>query len=213
MVPSALQDLWPLSFGRKKKTRSFECTDADAFGYQELAGVRMMAGEDFVMNLHPQQSLTRWFLSRWSHTSLSKAQLWQTCPLMDLVNVEFSPIVRVLQYLALCLRGDATRLRLLLWERSHESFAEWVAKPSTADELAMLRLDIGDGIYMDLRALLRRWYVLALACGLAGGWTCRHVGEESSCPRAGSCAARPTGHLLHTSAPWACHSSGGPLQG
>ena len=87
----------------------------------------------------PLRFLTRWFLSRWSHASQPKAQLWQTCPLMDLVNVEFSTIVRVLQYLASCLRADAPRLRLLWGDRSHEPFAEWVAQPSTADKLAMLR--------------------------------------------------------------------------
>ena len=152
MVTSVLQGLWPPSFRREKKTRSFDCMDADAFGYQELAGVRMKAGEDFVINLQsttilivvgivsePLRFLTRWFLSRRSHACQSKTQLWQTCPLMDLVNVQFRSIVRVLQYFASsCLRGDAPRLRLL-WERFHESFAELVAQPSTADELAMLR--------------------------------------------------------------------------
>ena len=104
-----------------RKTRSFDCTDADSFGYQELAGVRVKVSEDFVLPLQsptilivasiasePPRFLTKWFLSR---RSRSKAQLWQTCPLMHMVNVEFSPIVRVLQTLpcafAAMLRGCA----------------------------------------------------------------------------------------------------------
>ena len=125
MVTSVLQGLWPLAFGRKKKTRSFDCTDADAFGHQEVAGVRMKAGEDFVMDLQsptilivagivsePLRFLTKWFLSWRSLASQSKAQFWQTCPLMDLVNVEFSRVVRVL----------APRLRLL---HNHPLLVSW----------------------------------------------------------------------------------------
>ena len=117
-----LQALWPIAFGTGAKRRKTFTQTEEEIGYQELAGKRMTTGHAFVsapsspslliisgIVSEPLRFLTRWFLSRRSHANRMKEQ----SPLMDLANPVVSPIVRVLQYFASCLRGEASRLRLL----------------------------------------------------------------------------------------------------
>ena len=92
MVTSVLQGLWPPSFGREKdeelRLHGRGCLQLPRAGGRAHEGRRRFCHELAVPNnphcrsiiSEPLRYLTRWFLSRRSHASQSKTQLWQTCP-------------------------------------------------------------------------------------------------------------------------------------
>ena len=87
----------------------------------------------------PIRFLTSWFISRRCAAHRSGSTRYSMCPLLDFVNPFVSPVFRVLQYYAACLRGVAPRLRLLWARNGWKSFSQWARAPANADELAMLR--------------------------------------------------------------------------
>jgi len=149
-----LQSMWPKAFGKEsqKAKAAKRSDDSEEMGYQELAGKRLRVGQAFVESpssppilviaglvSEPLRFLTRWFLSRRSHANRSRPRHWQCCPLMDLMNPIVSPVVRVLQHLSCCIRGEAPRLRLLWGRAGFANFQQWARSPSSQEQLATLR--------------------------------------------------------------------------
>ena len=75
--------------------------------------------------LEPFTWLGKWFLRRGSNFRRARRQAQgKPAPLCDMVWLEGSAVVRILQYLSFLLSGKAPRLKLI-WGRSHSSFWHW----------------------------------------------------------------------------------------
>lgn len=120
-------------------------------GFTSCAGKRLKEGETFVKSdrtvwilliaavvTEPLRFLTMWFLGRRSHYRRTSAGV-DCSPLMDFVSPRTSPITRILQYYAACMKGTAPRLRLIWGRKNFRSFDQWAASPVNSECLRALR--------------------------------------------------------------------------
>lgn len=154
--------LWPVAYKKLKiqvTSAAEQRTQAQAMKddpdviqenhYQALQGIRFSYLEsrmteatlEMVTTLSIVQEGTRYLTGWWMRRAAMKRRARRQCKgklpdVCDLVCVQTSPIVRVLQYFSELASGDAPRLQLL-YGRSHPSFEAWAR--SRPDALARLR--------------------------------------------------------------------------